>query len=92
LRKNGEMTLWDGQCVGLLAKSKSITLNTALSKEQQPVLVDVSLIERVLQNLIDSALKFTRAGGRNIIQNSKAKRGIEVLVIIGWHYWYFINY
>jgi len=64
----------------LLAKSKSITLNTALSKEQQPVFADVSLIERVMQNLIDNALKFTPAGGRIIIQTNKAKRGIEVSV------------
>ena len=64
----------------LIAKSKSITLNTDLSKEQQPVFADVSLIERVMQNLIDNALKFTPAGGCIIIQTNKAKRGIEVSV------------
>ena len=74
------MTLWDGQCVGLLAKSKSITLKTALSKKQQPVFADVPLIERVMQNLIDNALKFTPASGRIIIQTNKAKRGIEVSI------------
>jgi len=40
----------------------------------------VSLIERVMQNLIDNALKFTPASGRIIIQTNKAKRGIEVSV------------
>ena len=64
----------------LIAKSKSITLNTDLSKEQQPVFADVSLIERVMQNLIDNALKFTPAGGCITIQTNKARRGIEVSV------------
>ena len=64
----------------LIAKSKSITLNTELSKEQQPVFADVSLIERVMQNLIDNALKFTPAGGQIVIQTNKANRGIEVSV------------
>jgi len=40
----------------------------------------VSLIERVMQNLIDNSLKFTPASCRIIIQTNKAKRGIEVSV------------
>ena len=64
----------------LIANNKSITLNTKLSKEQSPVYGDVSLIERVMQNLIDNALKFTPNGGRILIQTNKAKSGIEVCV------------
>lgn len=64
----------------LIAKSKSISLNTELSKEQQLVFADVSLIERVMQNLLDNALKFTPAGGRIFIQTNKTKKGIEVSV------------
>jgi signal transduction histidine kinase len=64
----------------LLAKDKSITLNTELSKELQPVFADLSLIERVMQNLIDNALKFTPAGGQIVIQTSKTGKSIEVSV------------
>ena len=64
----------------LLAKNKSITLNTRLSKESQQVFADLSLIERVMQNLIDNALKFTASGGHIVIQTSKAERGIKVSV------------
>jgi signal transduction histidine kinase len=64
----------------LLAKDKSITLNTELSKEPQQVFADVSLIERVMQNLIDNALKFTPAGGHIVIQTNKAEKGIQVCV------------
>lgn len=64
----------------LIAKDKSITLNTRLSKESQRVLGDVALIERVMQNLIDNALKFTPTGGQILIQTSEAKEGIKVSV------------
>ena len=64
----------------LIAKNKSITLNTRLSKESQQVFADLSLIERVMQNLIDNALKFTPSGGNIVIQTSKAERGIKVSV------------
>lgn len=64
----------------LIARDKSVTLNTQLSKEPQRVLADVSLIERVMQNLIDNALKFTPTGGRIVIQTSRAQKGIKVSV------------
>jgi len=64
----------------LIAKDKRITLNTHLSKESQQVFADVSLIERVMQNLIDNALKFTPTGGKIIIQTSHAQAGIKVSV------------
>ncbi|HEV8284451.1 MAG TPA: HAMP domain-containing sensor histidine kinase [Chitinophagaceae bacterium] len=64
----------------LIAKEKNITLETTLSKEVYPVFADLSLIERVMQNLIDNALKFTPAGGRIVIQTSRKQEGIEVSV------------
>lgn len=72
----------------LIANDKRITLRTQLSKEPQQVFADVSLIERVMQNLIDNALKFTPTGGRIVIQTSKAAKGIKVCVSdsgIGMH-------
>ena len=55
----------------LLAKTKNISINAVLSKELPPVYADVSLIERVMQNLIDNALKFTPEGGTIIIKTMK---------------------
>ncbi len=56
----------------LLARTKNITIATVLSKDLPPVFADVSLIERVMQNLIDNALKFTPSGGEIIIKTFKS--------------------
>ena len=59
----------------LIAETKKITINTELSKELPPVFADVSLIERVMQNLIDNAMKFTPEGGKIIIKTLKSSDG-----------------
>jgi signal transduction histidine kinase len=55
----------------LVAESKNIVIEASLSKELSPVFADISLIERVLQNLIDNALKFTPSGGKIEIKTEK---------------------
>ncbi len=65
----------------LIANIKNITIDTILSKELPPVFADVSLIERVMQNLIDNAMKFTPEGGKIIIKTLKSLEGdVEVTV------------
>ncbi|MEO6406621.1 MAG: HAMP domain-containing sensor histidine kinase [Ferruginibacter sp.] len=64
----------------LIAKEKNISITTFLSTELPPVYADVSLIERVMQNLVDNAMKFTPDGGKIIIKTSKANNDVEVTV------------
>jgi len=64
----------------LIAKDKNISITTFLSKELPAVYADVSLIERVMQNLIDNAIKFTPNGGKIIIKTNKLKDVIEIRV------------
>jgi signal transduction histidine kinase len=64
----------------LIAESKNISIETVLSKELTPVYADVSLIERVMQNLIDNALKFTPNGGKIEIKTIQTDDNIQISV------------
>ncbi|MBC7424349.1 MAG: HAMP domain-containing histidine kinase [Ferruginibacter sp.] len=64
----------------LIAKDKNISITTFLSKGLPPVYADVALIERVMQNLIDNAMKFTPDGGKITIKTNKHKNEIEIIV------------
>ena len=65
----------------LIAQTKNITIDTVLSRELPPVFADISLIERVMQNLIDNAMKFTPAGGHIIIETRKStSSNVEISV------------
>lgn len=65
----------------IIAGSKNISITTLLSKELPPVFADISLIERVMQNLIDNALKFTPEGGEIEIKTTQSiNNHIEISV------------
>ncbi|MEP6513118.1 MAG: HAMP domain-containing sensor histidine kinase [Parafilimonas sp.] len=64
----------------LIAKEKNISLETELSKDLPPVYADVSLIERVMQNLIDNAIKFTPEGGMIMIRTHRYDNHVEVII------------
>ncbi len=46
----------------IISQKKGISINTFISKDIPTVEADISLIDRVLQNLIDNAIKFCREG------------------------------
>lgn len=64
----------------LIAKEKNIAITTFLSKELPPVYGDVALIERVMQNLVDNAMKFTPNGGKITITTNNQGDAVEVTV------------
>jgi len=64
----------------VIAKEKDITIKAELVQDLPPVLGDISLIERVMQNLLDNAVKFTPKGGRILIKTSRAGRHISISV------------
>lgn len=53
-----------------IARNKNITVELALPAELAPVFADAELILRVLQNLIDNALKFSSKDSRIVISAS----------------------
>ena len=65
----------------ILAKEKEIQLSLEIEGRMTPVLADVMLIKRVIQNLLDNALKFTPARGEIKIALKPVEKHIEVRVI-----------
>ena len=63
-----------------LAESKHIALESHLSTTFPMILADYSLMRRVLQNLVDNALKFTPFGGRVVISAENHPAGIMLKV------------
>ena len=64
----------------ILAGERNITLKAETSSRQSLVCADVGMIERVLQNLIDNALKFTPEGGTILIEVNHENENVEIRV------------
>ena len=64
----------------ILARRKGIMIQSVISNNIKLVNADVQLIERVLQNLIDNALKFTPEGGTITIRTNEMENDVQVEV------------
>ncbi len=64
----------------ILAKERLIELDIEMEKGLPLVFADIALVERVIQNLMDNALKFTPQGGKITLILRHTAKNIEVLV------------
>ncbi len=64
----------------ILAKERSIELNTDMEEGLPLVFADIALVERVIQNLLDNALKFTPDGGSINLILRQSDKHVEVTV------------
>ncbi|WP_020532266.1 sensor histidine kinase [Flexithrix dorotheae] len=64
----------------LLAEEKKIKIKSEILADNSLVYADIALIERVLQNLIDNALKFTPEEGEIVIAVHQTETNLEVRV------------
>lgn len=64
----------------LQARDANVSLYVEPPEEVAPVYADISLIQRVLENLVANALKYTPKGGRVSISVHRAAKGIGVSV------------
>ncbi len=64
----------------LIAKRKNIHLQLDQPQNLPMVFADLSLVERVIQNLMDNALKFTPAGGKVTITLRPMEKSVEVRI------------
>ena len=65
----------------IISQKKGISVNTFLPTDNPIVEADILLIDRVLQNLIDNAIKFCKEGDYiNIVIRSEANRKVEISI------------
>ncbi len=64
----------------LMAQKKNITIVPVVDNNTPMVNADISLIERVLQNLMDNAIKFSNDGGIITIETHQFDDGVEVKI------------
>lgn len=63
------------------ALKKGINLSEDIPAQLPSVFADIALINRVLQNVLSNAIKFTHAGGSVILKLSEHSTGVEVDII-----------
>lgn len=64
----------------LLAKSKRISIETSISPSLPMVSADLYLLDRVIQNLLDNAVKYTPLDGEISIEANPKGNGVEVKI------------
>jgi signal transduction histidine kinase len=57
-----------GQKYRLSAESRGVTLEVVTDPSAPMVLADIAMVERLIENLVENALKFTPAGGSVILK------------------------
>ncbi len=64
----------------ILADKKGVQMDLKLDEKLPLVFADISLVERVMQNLMDNALKFTPADGKVTIELNKLPESVEIKI------------
>ena len=64
----------------ILSQEKDIKISLDIPEELPMVFADLGLVERVIQNLMDNAIKFTPKGGHIKLQLKTAHESVEVRI------------
>ena len=64
----------------LLSEREKIGITVDVSPDLPLIVADLGLVERVLNNLVDNAIKFTPAGGKVYLRLRATDRAVELMV------------
>ena len=64
----------------IIAQKKNIDLQLKINSDSTVVKADISMIEKVFQNLIDNAIKYTESSGSVTIQIDKSLHGLNISI------------
>ncbi len=64
----------------LRAESGGVALRADIAADAPPVYADIAMFERLIENLLDNALKFTPPGGRIHVALRRAAGGVELAI------------
>lgn len=64
----------------LLAEKRNIRFRSLIPEKQLPVSVDIQLVNRAIQNVIDNAIKYANEGGE-VIVSAKSEKGSYLISV-----------
>jgi len=64
----------------IIAEKKGIRFQCVLPRDLPLIIADIALIDRVIQNLVDNAIKFTPSGGVVTIELRRHPRAVDISV------------
>lgn len=76
----GELALDVANKFSVLAEQRGVTVDVDVPRDLPRIFADLGLVERVLNNLMDNALKFTPSGGRVLLQLRPTHEAVEIRV------------
>lgn len=69
-----------GQKYLIIAEKKGIQFHCLLPRDLPLIVADIALIDRVIQNLVDNAIKFTPDGGTVKIEIQKFSNNVDITI------------
>ena len=76
----GELAQDVGMKFSLLAERKQVRVTVDVSRDLPLIFADLGLVERVLNNLMDNAIKFTPSGGEVVLTVRPTDRVVKISV------------
>jgi signal transduction histidine kinase len=69
----------------IIAESKNLKIDLDVESNLPMVYADIGMIEKVIQNILDNAIKFTPEKGKILLKLRKVEQNVEVIISDSGH-------